>query len=104
MSKLTEKELSVLQAVVAASEAHTLEGYVECVEDGEDYCTMANFEDIDAACELQEKQIAGTLASLEKKALIILCDAEAYSLGCNCWVLTDKGLNICKEAKSYQLF
>ena len=92
MIKLTKNEETVLNAVIKVSEAGTLDCYVKCTENEEDNALLATLDCLNARTKKNENELGGTLASLEKKGLVVFCEAEEYGLGCNCWYVTEDGI------------
>ena len=93
MIESTKKEIEIIHAVIKASEAGSYQGYIDCIEDGDDNLTLASIDDITCKTQMNENQVGGVLSSLEKKGFVDFCDADTYGLGCNCWYVTNYGLN-----------
>ncbi len=97
MMTLTENETLILSALIASSDAGSIDSYEECLE--EDEClTFVDLESLQCETGKNQKELGGTLSSLEKKGVVGFLDANVYGLGCNCWKVYQEGINYLREA------
>ena len=87
--KLTGKEIEVLRVIICGGDVGNSDDYLlEAQQDGS-YEVFTNIDEVCDSSRMNHYEAGGVITSLLKKGLIELAEAEEYSLGCDCYYVTE---------------